>query len=365
MHDDQQLRSILRRMDRPTDPDPEFADALFRQLTATSRTRPSRTAFVLLAAALLVATLAAGAVVGSGVVDLPWFTSDANPIPSHSPAAAPSEVVAETATPAPSDTAVPSATPSPTPPLQEISVGMTVTPVIDGVTLRESPGTGGTRIGTLAQGSQTYVLDGPVDADGYTWYQLSGPGLPTASGCVSPVPTAPLECPTWLGWAAVGDPDDESAWFAPTTVECPDPAEETDAFVTLPQIFALPCYGDAELTFKAFYSELPEGGLGGTNCTDDTAIMWLYCLDIGYYQVTSAPGAVPMTLYVDPASGVTLPERGTWLLIRGAFDHPDSTLCASAAEHDNKQSPLPDPEYAVVVCRTHFVPTAVEETVAP
>jgi hypothetical protein len=363
MHDDQQLRSILRRMDRPTDPDPGFADALFRQLSVASRSRPSRTPFILLAAALLVATLAAGAVVGSGLVDLPWFTSDANPIlPSHSPDALPSEVAAGTATPEPSDTAVASASPSPA---QGISVGMMVTPVVEGVTLRESPGTAGTRIGTLAQGPPNYVVDGPVDADGYTWYQLSGPGLPPASGCITPVPTDPLECPTWFGWAAVADPDDEGAWFAPTSVDCPDPAEETDAFIRLQQILLLACYGDAELTFEAFYSELPEGGLGGTDCTGETAIMWLYCLDQGYYQVTSSPGAMAMTLFVDPASGVTLPERGSWLLITGAFDHPDAARCAAAALDDNKQSPLPDPEQAVLGCRTHFVVTAVEETAAP
>lgn len=366
MHDDQQLRSILRRIDRASDPDPAFSDALFRQLTVASRSRPSRTPFVLLAAALLVAMLAVATVVGSGIVDLPWFSVDQNPtLPSQPPVPLASDESVESATPAPSNPAIPSATPSATPPLPDIAVGTVVTAAIDGVTLRESPGTDGNRIGTLARGSLNYVLDGPVDADGYTWYQLSGPGLPPSSGCITPVPTDPLECPTWLGWAAVADPDDESAWFAPANVECPDPAEETDAFITLQHILVLPCYGDAELTFVAFYSEVPEGGLGGTNCTRETAIMWLYCLDQGYYQVRSSPDAVAMTLYVDPASGVTLPERGTWLLITGAFDHPDATRCAVAAMEDTKQSPLPDPEQAVLSCRTHFVPTAVVGTTAP
>jgi len=163
----------------------------------------------------------------------------------------------------------------------------------------------------------------------------------------------------------VADPNDESAWFAPARVECPDPAAETDDFIMLQATLVLPCYGNAELTFEAFYSELPEGGLGGTNCTRESAIMWLYCPDQGYYQVRAQPDAVPMTLYVDPASGVTLPERGTWLRITGAFDHPDAAQCAPAARGDTKQLPLPDPEFAVVACRTHFVPTAIVETTAP
>jgi hypothetical protein len=383
MHDDQQLRSILRRMDRPTDPDPDFADALFRQLSVASRSRPSRTPFVLLAAALLVALLAAGTVVGSGLVDLPWITSDANPIlPSHSPDALPSEVAAETATPEPSNTAVPSATPSPTPPVQEISVGMMVTPVVDGVTLRESPGTGGTRIGTLAQGSLNYVVDGPAEADGYTWYQLSGPGLPPASGCITPVPTDPLECPTWFGWAAVGDPGDESAWFVPAGADrCPDPAEETEAFFRLPQILLVACYGDAELTFEAFFAGPPEGGVGGFCAYPpaenagpvDEAVAWLYCLNYNQAWSSSEGDAFQtvypeqtdvglLTLFVDPATGVTLPEPGTWLRVTGAFDHPAATLCAAAEESYHAD---PNPDRAVLLCRTHFVVTAVEETPAP
>ncbi len=68
MDDEQQLRAILRRLDRPTDPDPAFADALFAQLAGSARARRTRTPFVLLAAALLVALLAAGAVEDHGAL---------------------------------------------------------------------------------------------------------------------------------------------------------------------------------------------------------------------------------------------------------------------------------------------------------
>ena len=143
MHDDQQLRSILRRIDQPTNPDPAFSDALFRQLTVASRSRPSRAPFVLLAAALLVALLAAGAVVGGGLVRLPWFSVDANPAPpTQSPNPLASERPAESATPAPTDTTIASATPAASPSTPGIVVGTAVMPVVDGVTLRESPGTG-------------------------------------------------------------------------------------------------------------------------------------------------------------------------------------------------------------------------------
>jgi hypothetical protein len=252
-----------------------------------------------------------------------------------------------------------------------------VTPVVDGVTLRESPGTAGDRIGTLTRGSMNYVVDGPVDADGYTWYQLSGPGG-YGSACVDPTLTDPLEC-TWFGWAAVGDPSDDSAWFAPTNVDCPDPAAETDAFFQLPQILLAACYGDDELTFEAFY-EAPLGDDYHVDCTEnvDAAVAWLYCIDIVYNQFRSSEGYGGFqTLYVDPASGVTLPQSGTctdspasgcqWMQITGAFDHPDAALCAAAVDEDPHAGADPNfnPDLAVLLCRTHFVISAAEETAAP
>jgi hypothetical protein len=384
MHDDQQLRTILRQLDRPTDPDPGFADALFSQLTVASRTRPSRTLFMLLAAAMLVALLAAGTVVGSGLIDLPWFSADATP--PVMPTASASESPEASATPEPTGSpASQEPTPSATPQVGGLQVGSMVAPVVDGVTLRESPGTAGIRIGTLARGSMNYVVDGPVDTDGYTWYQLSGPGLPPASSCEEPVPTDPLECPTWFGWAAVGEPVDTIPWFEPTHVDCPDPAAQTDAFFRLPQIVLAACYGDDELSFEAFYAELPEGGVGtfcayppaGTPSEPaepvDEAVEWLYCLN--YNQVwSSSEGNLfqtvypeqtdvgLLTLYVDPASGITLPERGRWLRVTGAFDHPAATLCAAAEEGYRAD---PNPDQAVLGCRTHFVVSAVEVISAP
>ena len=250
------------------------------------------------------------------------------------------------------------------PSLASLEVGSVVVPVVEGVTLREDPGTGSARIGILSAGSQNIVIEGPVEADGFAWYRLAAIGLPPASGCIGPVVTDPLSCPVWYGWAAAGNPDDGSAWFVATETDCPDPDTESTEFLSLPFRLPLVCYGGNEITFTAFYPELPDdAGLGGA-CAADPSIAWLYCTNIAYGEVwaTDAYSGPQQRLFVDPESGVELPERGQWLRITGAFDHPDAADCAAANEDVGRY--LTNDE-AVLACRTHFVVSSVEVTSAP
>jgi hypothetical protein len=54
-----------------------------------------------------------------------------------------------------------------------VGPGMTAK-VIDGeLNLRAEPGTGSTVIGVLADGARVEVIDGPQDANGYTWLKVS------------------------------------------------------------------------------------------------------------------------------------------------------------------------------------------------
>lgn len=601
MHDDHELRAILRRIDRPIEPDPAFADALFAQLTAPPAARPARGPMLLIAAALLVSLLLAGAAIGSGLVELPWLTADATPtaqpsrsaqatesaVPSETPAASPSEAgtlayepppgvlppgaivvvlrdlelrelpradapVVATVTageervvggpwiiggerwwglsptsstarggyvvldptadvelapiscpseeptlavvaplsgwerlacygdremtleghevvgfggfrlgtyepawlnsgfgafalaptdptessylfvavepgsvditrPQPSadvgtallrvtghfnDEAATSCTATDipfggegdavtahlepiateitcrqefvvtafevvdegsgeAPSLAQLEVGSVVAPVLEGVTLREQPGTSGARIGILASGSRNVVVEGPVEADGFLWYRLAASGLPPASGCIGPLVTDPLSCPIWYGWAAAGNPDDGSAWFVRIEFDCPDPATETTAFLLLEHRLPLACYGSDELTFTAWFPELPEGyePPSGT-CAADPSIAWLHCLNLSdteVWETREYTGAAEM-LFIDPRSGLTIPERGQWLRIAGSYDHPASAACAGA----NQQEVIfESDDLAALECRLRFVVSAVEVTSAP
>lgn len=53
-----------------------------------------------------------------------------------------------------------------------ISIGDTVYVSSDSLNVRSGPGTGYTIESTLSYGTEGYVIDGPVVADGYTWYQI-------------------------------------------------------------------------------------------------------------------------------------------------------------------------------------------------
>jgi hypothetical protein len=273
--------------------------------------------------------------------------------PSASPSAAPSASAAA-ATPSPALSSSASAAPI------GLQVGAFVAPIVDGVTLRETPSTSGVRIGALPRGAANLVIEGPMEADGYQWYRLSAIGLPPSSGCITPLPTDPLECPIWYGWAAAGEPADES-WFEPVDVECPEPEQVAAGFLELPQRVPLGCYGSSPISFTGFYPAPPDGG-PGEPCAVDHAVAWLYC--VGPASVWSSPDEAQafLGLHVDPASGVVLPEPDQWLRVTGAFDHPEAPMCAEA---EAVASDDPDPDLAVLECRVRFVVHGVEVTSAP
>src|SRR5437868_2035500 len=103
---DVQLTQLLRQIDAPAYPDSEFADRLFETLSQqTSRRSGMRMTLLLVAAVMLIAVLATGAAVGSGLVKLPWLTVAVTPQPSalphvtNSPAASPNATSKATASP--------------------------------------------------------------------------------------------------------------------------------------------------------------------------------------------------------------------------------------------------------------------------
>jgi spore germination protein YaaH len=56
-----------------------------------------------------------------------------------------------------------------------IAVGGFATVLVDGLRMRANAGTTGDLITTLAAGDALQVIGGPVSADGYSWWQVSGP----------------------------------------------------------------------------------------------------------------------------------------------------------------------------------------------
>jgi hypothetical protein len=302
---------------------------------------------VLVGMSMLAAACAATAIDPSATPTSPTARPTTSEQPVASPSAAPSQ---------PPD-ASPSEDPEASPAPIAIAIdGLARTSVI-GLRLRDAPGLDGRDLGTLAEGAVSYVVDGPVTADGYAWYLLSGLGLPQASGCAT-VKTDPWECPAWFGWAAAGSSAD--AWLEPGTTDCPTWSSDrlTDEMISLQRIAYLACYAGGSLSTVAYFPVIPDdAGLGGA-CRDvPEALSWIGC-NLGYTQVvTDEQGAMlgpGLVLAVDPAS-VEMPDRGQWVRITGRYDHAAAQDCTYGEQ----------PALSTLYCRAEFVVESAEPVPAP
>jgi hypothetical protein len=308
-----------------------------------------RPAFMVLILSLLLAACSAQA-------DPPDSPSEAPATPTPSTSEEPTPAESESPDPDPSD--APSEEPTEAP-QAAIDVDSVVATIVDRLTLRRGAGTDAERIGVLPVETIAYVVSGPTEVDGVRWYEIAGMGLPYASGCATAPADQPIGCPAFHGWVA-GESADGDPWIAATEPEaCPEATlvniSETGS------VRRLVCWGDEEITFDAFWAELPEdAGLGGMCAAIDEPAGFLFCQNINYNALAASPeeglaGVARLNLSIDPASGVEMPERGQWIRVTGAFDHPLAGECADIAAADDYE----DPAWFALHCRTEFVPTAI------
>lgn len=109
------------------------------------------------------------------------------------PAPTPTGFGDPTQTPTPEPTAT--LAPTPEPPRSDIIAVGGYVRATSNVTLRSLPTTGGERLGVLQANSTAHVIEGPTDADGYTWWKVDtyDASNPSASGWlagdfVTPIP---------------------------------------------------------------------------------------------------------------------------------------------------------------------------------
>ena len=95
---------------------------------------------------------------------------------------------------------------------------------------------------SLPNGMLVVVVDGPVHASGYDWYQVQ-PTILEESALFYP-----------FGWVAGADKDGEP-WLEPATVECPPLPSTLREVATLnhddEMFYEVTCFGDEEVTFRA------------------------------------------------------------------------------------------------------------------
>jgi hypothetical protein len=212
---------------------------------------------------------------------------------------------------------------------------------VDGLRLRETPGTAGKPLGTLALGATSIVVDGPKTADGYDWYLLSGLGLPYASGCITgPDSKDPWTCPVWLGWAAVRSLDGDE-WLRHAEPDCADPAGSLNDFTFQARYEYIACYGNRPLTLRGWLV-VQVGVPTQDPCPEvPQTLRWLGCT--GMYQLADSADASASGLLLALRS--SLPGDDPRIEVTGHYDDPAARQCTYGAQ----------PEQSVLSCRAQFV----------
>jgi hypothetical protein len=302
--------------------------------------------------------------------------------PTPTPSAEPTPEPTATPTPAAAASAAPSPTPEPpaaeTVVLEPVSFALNT---VDRLSLRAEPGLDGERLGSLSADSVSVVLDGPLSADGYSWYQLSGLGMPPYTECTGPGagppdtdpwPQAPLSaptsgCPKWLGWVAAGSLDGEQ-WLVPVSREevgCPSSPLSIDDFRMLGSMQPLGCFAGDDITVRGWYPNVRDPhwvcGLFGPD-----ELTWLACFSgVTLSSEPTDDDWGPLTLKIDPASGVTMPQRGQWLEVTGFYDHPLARRCGDANPSLGYVPDAAEAAYATRECRSQFVVSDVRVVAGP
>ncbi len=295
--------------------------------------------------------------------------ADPSPTPSASASAGASESAAASASIAPSAAASTEASAGPTPTPVSLEIDSIVATTVGELSVRAAPGTDATRLGSLALGTPAFVVAGPQTASGYTWYQLSALGLPPNTGCAGPIETDPFNCPVWLGWVAAASTDGVP-WLtddAGDADECAaEPIEFEAIVIGVTDLMRLHCFGSDPFTYRAYWPEMGDAGVGGVCLSQDAPSGWLICQNINQNFISIDEGgneSIGLLVSVDPASGVVMPERGTWVELTVHLDDPAAQSC----DEDVDESDAGDrsAEEMVLFCRGQMVVESVTAVDGP
>ena len=241
-----------------------------------------------------------------------------------------------TSTPLASDAASPAATPDPGVPIA------VVTPAGDGLRVRSRPEVSADSkklTPLLAAGSRMLVVNGPVSADGYDWYEVRADN-------------------DLFGWVAAGK--DGEDWIVPAPANCADDLDES-ALWTVDPIDFFVCYGDTAVSVRARNGvQVDPGTEGGPACPytgDDIHCTprpgWLFDTLALDFAGASAPDR---TLLVAAKESIAdrirkVPEQAT-MTLTVAMDARQAQNCRVV---DDRGRDLISRDEAVTRCRLQFV----------
>jgi hypothetical protein len=200
----------------------------------------------------------------------------------------------------------------------------------------------------LPLGTRLYVLDGPVSASGYVWYEV----VPLARGL------------PWSGWVASAGRDGEP-WIAVDAFDCPPLPTDFQSLAALPRGVGLACFPRVPITVKARLMNCncdpgpwgggiepvwmwPEGG--GTLLVDPSRTRlpdWQDWFELLLDPAAEQPKVLPVARYQGGTSWSQVPV----VEVTGMFDHPAAAACTYSTMDSE---PVPTQE-----CRLEFAVTRV------
>jgi hypothetical protein len=196
-------------------------------------------------------------------------------------------------------------------------------------------------LGTATGSEHVYILEGPVEADGFEWFRVA-PIEYEGYGTIGPL---------FIGWMASGDGVDP--WLV---VENPCPvgpitlADLTYTSTTTNWATRLGCFRGQELTLRGWYPELPEGiGFDGECHAEPDTLVCSGIHDIRPIEMSylDERNANRLVFAVIPESEIVIPLRGQWIEITGHWDDPAAALCPT------------DTDLGTLSCRIVFVVTSI------
>jgi hypothetical protein len=198
----------------------------------------------------------------------------------------------------------------------------------------------------LNTGEHVYVIDGPVAADGYQWYQV--------------LSLAGRESPLRSGWLAVGSREGER-WVRDVPLACRAPGELFEDFAALANLGspgALACFRDEELRFLAQVTSCV--------CTASGPAVtprWLASIDRTTYRLTAPDWLTAARREIQPAwdpaefstPGLSEPSLPNGVYqVTGHYDHAAAATCRVDPDVGG------DRLAQIGACRMTLVITAIE-----
>lgn len=256
-------------------------------------------------------------------------------------------------------------------PGSEITVDGLARTTVGGLSVRTEPSTGAELLGALPPGAATFVLAGPTEADGYTWYQLAGIGSPTDAECIGE--SLGFHCTLWVGWAA-GSTADGDVWLERLEVDCPA-GRDTAAYVSLDAARRLACAGNEEWRLVAYLAPLAQGrGCFPVWLVDpfwmdrSCGLFFPQPVEREFDEDTSIQAFIPPELGECGPAGCPFDNlKGSWVEIVGHLDDPIAETCTPVLNESIPEAPYdpPDGDLIAFTCRLNFVVTEVTETAPP